>query len=207
MNLMFLGPPGAGKGTQAQTAGRKYGIAHISTGDMLRAEMKVGSELGKKARSLIDAGELVPDDIIIAMVKERLKKDDCKNGFLLDGFPRTIEQAKALDTIVKLDACINIEVPSEHLVERICGRRVCTKCGATFAVSLLKGEDCEKCGGELIQRTDDSEETVITRIEVYERQTKPLIEYYEKKGIVKNIDGTGTIDKVSEDIYEVLDKS
>jgi adenylate kinase len=206
MKLMFLGPPGAGKGTQAQTSSLRYEIAHISTGDMLRAEMKNGSELGKKAESLIEKGELVPDDVIIGMVKTRLKADDCKNGFLFDGFPRTIDQAKALDDIVKLDACINIEVPSDHLVKRICDRRVCTKCGATYALSMLKGDACEKCGGELIQRADDTEATVLNRISVYEKQTKPLIDFYTKQGIVHNISGTGSIDTVSQDIYKVLDK-
>lgn len=206
MKLMFLGPPGAGKGTQAKTASKRYGIAHISTGDMLRAEMKNGSELGNKAKELIEKGELVPDDVIIGMVKERIKADDCKNGFLFDGFPRTIDQANALDNIVKLDACINIEVPKSHLVERICDRRVCTKCGAIFGLSLIKGDVCEACGGELIQRADDTEETVLNRIEVYERQTKPLIDFYKHQNIVYNISGVGTIDTVSQDIYEVLDK-
>jgi adenylate kinase len=206
MKLMFLGPPGAGKGTQAQNTGVKYGIAHISTGDMLRAEMKKGTELGKKAKELIEAGRLVPDDVIIAMVDNRLKQDDCKGGFLLDGFPRTLAQAKALDGIVTLDACINIDVPSDHLVDRICNRRVCTECNGTFALSLLKGKVCELCGGQLIQRADDTEETVLSRINVYETQTKPLIDFYSNKGIVKDIDGTGSIEKVTKDIDSVLDQ-
>ena len=206
MQLMFLGPPGAGKGTQAQNACVKYDIAHISTGDMLRAEIKKGTELGSKAKKLIEAGTLVPDDIIIGMVDTRLKQDDCRNGFLLDGFPRTLEQAKALDGIVSLDKCINIVVPSKHLVARICDRRVCTQCNGTFALKLLKSDKCELCGGPLIQRADDVEETVLSRISVYETQTKPLIEYYRKKGIVADIDGTGSIESVTKDIYRVLEK-
>ncbi len=206
MQLMFLGPPGAGKGTQAQNACVKYGIAHISTGDMLRAEIKKGTELGKQAKKLIDAGKLVADDIIIGMVDSRLKMDDCKNGFLLDGFPRTIDQAKALDGIVSLDACINIIVPSENLVARICDRRVCPKCSGTFAKKFLKDNKCELCGGELIQRADDTEETVLSRISVYETQTAPLIDFYRQKGVLKDIDGTGSIEKVTQDIYSVLDK-
>lgn len=206
MKLIFLGPPGAGKGTQAQNTCVKYGIAHISTGDMLRAAMKQGTELGLKAKALVEAGKLVADDIIIGMVKERLMQDDCKNGFLLDGFPRTIEQAKALDGIVSLDACINIDVPAKHLVDRICSRRVCKDCGGTFALALLKSDVCELCGGELYQRPDDNEKTVKDRIDVYEKQTKPLIDFYKEKDIVINIDGTNSIDKVTEDICEVLDK-
>ncbi len=205
MKLMFLGPPGAGKGTQAKIVSAKYGIAHISTGDMLRTEMSNGTELGKKAKAVIEAGELVSDDIIIAMVESRLKKADCKNGFLLDGFPRTLEQAKALDAIVKLDACVNIDVPDEFLVNRICGRRVCTACGATYSVKHLTDMTCQACGGELIQRADDTEETVLNRIAVYEKQTKPLIDFYTEKGLVVDIDGTGSVEGVAEAIFETLE--
>ncbi len=205
MKLMFLGPPGAGKGTQAKMTSERYGIAHISTGDMLRAEIKSGSELGLKAKAVIDAGELVSDEIIVAMVENRLKQDDCKNGFLLDGVPRTLAQAGEMESFVTLDAVIDIEVPSEFLVDRICTRRVCTACGAVYSVKHLSGNACEKCGGELIQRADDTEETVLNRISVYEAQTKPLVEYYENKGIVKHIDGTGSIESVFEDIKKELD--
>ncbi len=206
MKLMFLGPPGAGKGTQAKMTCERYGIAHISTGDMLRAEIKSGSELGLKAKAVIDAGELVSDEIIVAMVENRLKQDDCKNGFLLDGVPRTLAQAGAMEAFVKLDAVIDIEVPSEFLVDRICTRRVCVACGATYSVKTLKGTACEACGAELIQRPDDTEETVLNRIAVYDAQTKPLVEYYKNKGIVKYIDGTGEISAVFGDIAKELDK-
>ncbi|MEX1308265.1 MAG: adenylate kinase [Eubacteriales bacterium] len=205
MKLMFLGPPGAGKGTQAKMTCERYGIVHISTGDMLRAEMKSGSALGQKAKAVIDAGELVSDEIIVAMVESRLKQDDCKNGFLLDGVPRTLAQADAMESFVQLDAVVDIEVPSKFLVDRICTRRVCTACGAVYSVKHLSGKTCEKCGGELVQRADDTEETVMNRIAVYEAQTKPLVEYYEKKGIVKYIDGTGSIEAVFEGIKKALD--
>jgi len=206
MKLMFLGPPGAGKGTQAKMVCEKYSMPHISTGDMLRAEIKSGSELGKKAKAVIDAGELVSDEIIIAMVESRLKQDDCKNGFLLDGVPRTLAQAKALEAFVQLDAVVDIEVPSDFLVERICTRRVCTACGATYSVKHLDGrKDCEKCGQTLIQRADDTEETVLNRIAVYEKQTQPLVEYYENKRIVKHIDGAADIKAVFEEIIACLD--
>ena len=205
MNLMFLGPPGAGKGTQAKIVSAKYDIAHISTGDMLRTEMSNGTELGKKAKAVIDAGELVSDDIIIAMVKSRLSKADCENGFLLDGFPRTLDQAKALDEIVQLDACVNIDVPDTFLVNRICNRRVCTQCGATYSVKHLKDMTCEACGGPLIHRGDDTEDTVLNRIAVYNKQTKPLIDFYTEKGIVVNIDGTGSVEGVAEMIFETLE--
>ena len=205
MKLMFLGPPGAGKGTQAKMTCDRYGIAHISTGDMLRAEIKSGSALGLKAKAVIDAGELVSDEIIVAMVESRLKQDDCKNGFLLDGVPRTLAQAEAMESFVELDAVIDIEVPSEFLVDRICTRRVCTACGSVYSVKHMSGNACEKCDGELIQRADDTEETVLNRISVYEAQTKPLVEYYENKGIVKYIDGTGSIETVFEAIKKELD--
>ena len=160
MKLMFLGPPGAGKGTQAKMTCERYGIAHISTGDMLRAEIKSGSALGLKAKAVIDAGDLVSDEIIVAMVESRLKQDDCKNGFLLDGVPRTLAQAGAMEAFVQLDAVINIEVPAEFLVDRICSRRVCTACGATYSVKHIDSDACEKSGTDLVRGADDTEETV-----------------------------------------------
>jgi len=206
MKLMFLGPPGAGKGTQAKIISEKKAIAHISTGDMLRAEMKKGSALGNKAKAVIEAGELVSDDIIIAMVESRLSEADCANGFLLDGFPRTLEQARALDEIIALDACVNIDVPNDFLVNRICSRRVCPGCGGTYSVKHIKSDTCEACGGTLIQRADDTEETVRNRIAVYEQQTKPLIDFYSKKGIMIDVDGTGSVESVAEAILKALEQ-
>lgn len=205
IKLMFLGPPGAGKGTQAKEISEKKSIAHISTGDMLRDEMKRGTELGNKAKAVMEAGELVSDEIIIAMVESRLSKADCANGFLLDGFPRTLEQARALDKIVSLDLCVNIDVPNEYLVNRICSRRVCQTCGGTYSAKYIKSEICEACGGTLIQRADDTEETVRNRIAVYEKQTRPLIDFYNGKGIVINIDGTGSVESVTDAILSALE--
>jgi len=205
MKLIFLGPPGAGKGTQAVKIASKFDIAHISTGDMLRAEMREGTELGKAAKSLMDRGELVPDDVILGMVKNRIQQPDCKNGFLFDGFPRTIAQAEALESISPIDAVINLEVPVERLIQRISGRRMCPKCGAAFHISTRKDNICD-CGTELYQRDDDKEETVRNRLVVYERSTKPLIEYYANKGLLHSINGDNAIDVVDADIRAVLVK-
>lgn len=207
MKLMFVGPPGAGKGTQAVKVAQKYDIPHISTGDMLREEIKNGSELGKAAKVHIDAGELVPDDVIIAMVKERIGKSDAENGFLLDGFPRTRAQAEALESITSLDAVINIYVPDDKLIHRICGRRVCTKCGATYHVSMLSDiKKCPKCDSALFVRDDDVEEVVAQRISVYKKKTEPLIEYYTEKGILHDVVGSGGIDTITQTILDVLSK-
>ena len=183
MKLVFLGPPGAGKGTQADKVCAEVKIPHISTGDLLRTAIRQETPIGISAKSFIDKGQLVPDSVVIEMVKERLSEDDCKEGFLLDGFPRTIDQAEALGKITELDAVIDIEVPDEHLVRRLSGRRVC-KCSGTYHVSTLNGEDCPKCGTKLTQRADDAPETVLSRLDVYHKQTAPLIEYYKNKGLL-----------------------
>ncbi len=212
MRLILLGPPGAGKGTQASAIVEKYGIPHISTGDIFRYNIKEGTELGKKAKSYMDKGLLVPDEVVVEIVEDRLKKDDCKDGFLLDGFPRTVVQAEALDEVLKnmdisLDKVINIEVDKEILVGRAVGRRICKNCGATFHIKhnpSTKGDICDKCGGELYQRDDDNEETVTKRIQVYLDQTAPLIEYYNKQDKLVTIDGDKEINKVFKDIVVSL---
>ena len=205
MKLIFLGPPGAGKGTQAIKIAARFGIAHISTGDMLRAEMREGTELGKAAKGLIDRGELVPDDVILGMVKNRIQQDDCKNGFLFDGFPRTIAQAEALEAISAIDHVINIDVPVETLIRRISGRRMCSACGAGYHVSTYSETNCT-CGAALYQRDDDKEETVRNRLVVYERSTKPLIDYYQKKGLLHTVNGNADIDTVDAEIRAVISK-
>ncbi|WP_352419140.1 adenylate kinase [Proteiniborus sp.] len=208
MRLILLGPPGAGKGTQAVNIVEKYKIPHISTGDIFRKNIKEGTDLGKKAKEYMDKGLLVPDDLVVAIVKDRLTEKDCVEGFLLDGFPRTVVQADSLDVELnglnyELDKVINIEVSKEELIDRAVGRRVCKDCGATYHIkfnpSKVEGK-CDVCGGELIQRKDDTVETVTKRIEVYLEQTQPLIDYYGKKGILINIDGKQNIDKVFQDI-------
>jgi len=204
MKLIFLGPPGAGKGTQAERIAAKEHIAHISTGDMLRAEMRAGTELGLAAKTLIQNGELVPDDIIVGMVKNRILEPDCANGFLLDGFPRTVAQADALAEITDIDAVVDVEVPAERLIDRISGRRMCPNCGAAFHISTYEQPLCDKCGGTLYVRDDDKPETVRNRLEVYEKQTKPLIEYYEKKGLLKVVDGDRDINAVTEQIGKAI---
>ena len=191
MKIILMGPPGAGKGTQAEKLVEVYQIPHISTGDMFRKAQKEGTELGLKAKSYMDQGQLVPDEVTVGIVKERLAEDDCKEGFLLDGFPRTVQQADALDGILKelgmaLDRVVNIEVDKAFLVDRLTGRRVCRTCGATYHVTnkapKVEGV-CDKCGGELYQRNDDKIETVSNRLDVYAAQTAPLIEYYQSKGM------------------------
>ena len=206
MRLMFVGPPGAGKGTQAVRVAARYGIPHISTGDMLREEIKNGTPLGQQAKAYIEAGELVPDDVIIGMVKERISRPDAKDGFLLDGFPRTREQAEALDEFTSLDVVININVPDDKLIHRICGRRVCRECGATYHESMLENlKQCPRCGGELYVRDDDKEEIVRQRIAVYKQKTQPLIEYYTKKGLLEDVVGSGGIDDITKAIVAVLE--
>ncbi len=214
MNLILLGPPGSGKGTQAKLIVEKYGIPQISTGDMLREAVAKGTELGKEAKKYMDAGQLVPDEVVIGIVKERLQQPDCEKGFILDGFPRTIAQAEALDKILeemgkKIDAVINIQVPEEEVVKRIVNRRTCKNCGAVYHLIYNPPKEdnkCDKCGGELYQRDDDKEETVRKRYQVYKEQTEPLVEYYAKKGILYNIDGTKSIEEVFAEIDSILQK-
>ena len=206
MKLVFLGPPGAGKGTQADKVCAEVKIPHISTGDLLRTAIRQETPIGISAKSFIDKGQLVPDSVVIEMVKERLSEDDCKEGFLLDGFPRTIDQAEALGKITELDAVIDIEVPDEHLVRRLSGRRVCSKCLGTYHVSTLNGEDCPKCGTKLTQRADDAPETVLSRLDVYHKQTAPLIEYYKNKGLLQEVDGAQPLDTVLSSIMSALEQ-
>lgn len=205
MNIIFLGPPGAGKGTQAQRICAALNIPQISTGDILRRAIKEQTPTGLKAKSFIDAGKLVPDEVIIDIVKDRLAMDDCQNGYILDGFPRTVPQAEALEGIASIDAVVELEVADEKLIERLSGRRVCLKCGATYHVSLLNGETkCAACGEELIQRDDDKAETVLNRLTVYHNQTAPLVDFYQGKGLLKVIDGAQDMDTIFASIMETL---
>ena len=205
MNIIFLGPPGAGKGTQAQRICAALNIPQISTGDILRRAIKEQTPTGLKAKSFIDAGQLVPDDVIIDIVRDRLQQDDAKNGYILDGFPRTVPQAEALAGIATMDAVIDLEVADEHLVRRLSGRRVCLKCGATYHISTLKNtEICANCGDPLVQRADDKAETVLNRLAVYHAQTAPLVDFYEKTGLLKKIDGAQDMDVIYGQIMEAL---
>ncbi|KMT21219.1 adenylate kinase [Clostridium cylindrosporum] len=212
MRIVLLGPPGSGKGTQAKFIIDKFGIPHISTGDIFRKNIKEGTPLGVEAKSYIDKGQLVPDELTIAIVEDRLKEDDCKNGFMLDGFPRTVAQAEALTKALEsmntsLDHVINIAVADKALVDRLTGRRVCLSCGASFHMVFnppKKEGICDYCSAELVQRADDNIDTVSSRLEVYGTQTKPLIEYYEIKGLLRAIEGEKDIDKVFEDICKAL---
>ena len=212
LRTILLGPPGAGKGTQAVKIVEKYGIPHISTGDIFRENIKKGTELGKKAQEYMNKGELVPDDLVIEIATDRLLQEDCKEGFLLDGFPRTVYQAEKLDEFLaahgaKIDKVLDMAVEKEELIARLTGRRVCKACGASYHVVNIppkKEGVCDICGGELVQRADDNAETVANRIEVYEAQTKPLIDYYEKAGNIAHIDGSTGLDNVFADIVKAL---
>ncbi|MFZ5651026.1 MAG: adenylate kinase [Bacillota bacterium] len=214
MNLLIMGPPGAGKGTQAEVLVKELNIVHISTGDMFRNAIKEGTEMGKKAKEYMDKGALVPDEVVIGMVKERLSQPDTKGGFLLDGFPRTVEQARALDDTldslgIKMDGVINIVVPLDKLMARLTGRRVCKGCGASYHVLFNPPQTegkCNSCGGELYQRSDDNEESVGTRLRAYEEKTQPLIDYYKEKGLLLDINGDQEIKNVLEDIVKALKK-
>ncbi|MCL4476524.1 MAG: adenylate kinase [Nitrospirae bacterium] len=204
MRLVLLGAPGAGKGTQAKKLIEKYGIPQISTGDLLRAAVAAGTSLGKEAKSFMDKGELVPDRVVLGMVEERLKQDDCKKGYILDGFPRNTAQAEALDKMldtlkVPLTAALSVDVPFDDLMKRLTGRRTCKGCGQMYNVFFnapKKDGKCDKCGGELFQRDDDKEETIKKRLDVYSSQTAPLFDYYKKKGILSSVNGTGSIDEI-----------
>lgn len=212
MNLILLGPPGAGKGTQAKLISSNFKVPHISTGDIFRANISQNTELGIRAKQYMDKGLLVPDEVTIDIVKDRLTKDDCKDGFLLDGFPRTVKQAEALDEFLnkngsKVDASILIDVPKENIFERMTGRRVCSKCGASYHIKFnpTKVEGiCDLCGSAVVQRKDDSEETVKERLDVYDKQTQPLVDYYKSKKVLKPVDGAQDINKVFEDINNAL---
>ena len=212
MRIILLGPPGSGKGTQAKFISERFGMPHISTGDIFRFHINQKSLLGLEAKSFIDKGQLVPDQVTIKLIESRLTEDDCNNGFLLDGFPRTINQADALEGLLNkigasVDSVINIEVPSEDIVDRITGRRICKDCGASYHIifnpSAAK-DVCDRCGGTLMQREDDTENTVRKRLAVYENQTKPLIRYYDEKGLLRNINGSQDITKVFKDICSIL---
>lgn len=212
VNLVLMGLPGAGKGTQAERIVEKYNIPHISTGDMFRAAIKDSTELGLQAKSFMDKGELVPDEVTIGIVRERLSQDDCSQGFLLDGFPRTVAQAEALEKILtdldrQLQYVINIDVDKNILMDRLTGRRICKSCGATYHLVFnppAVNDVCDRCGGELYQRADDNEETVQNRLDVNLKQTQPLLDFYEAKGYVRNINGQQDINLVFEDINKLL---
>lgn len=212
LRAVLLGPPGAGKGTQAVRLVEKYEIPHISTGDIFRKNIKEGTELGKKAQEYMNAGALVPDELVVDLVKDRLQQDDCKNGFLLDGFPRTIFQAEKLDEFLsesnlKMDIVINLKVEKEALIKRLTGRRVCKDCGASYHIVNIppkKEGVCDICGGELIQRKDDNIETVENRINVYEEQTAPLIGYYKEAGSLVDFDGEASLDEVFDTIVQAI---
>lgn len=213
MRIVLLGAPGAGKGTQAKKLIEKYGVPQISTGDLLRAAVAAGTPLGKEAKSYMDKGELVPDSVVLGMVEERLKKDDCKKGYILDGFPRNTAQAEALDKMLaslnmSLTAAVSVDVPFDDLMKRLTGRRTCKSCGQMYNVyfSAPKKEGtCDKCNGELFQRDDDKEETIKKRLEVYTAQTEPLMGYYKNKGILKSVSGTGSIDEIFSKVCAILE--
>ncbi|MBQ7831940.1 MAG: adenylate kinase [Clostridia bacterium] len=206
MNIILLGAPGAGKGTEASKIVDTYKLPHISTGDIFRENIKNQTPIGLLAKSYIDKGLLVPDEVTCKIVEERISREDCKNGYMLDGFPRTIAQAEALDKITKIDLVINIDVDFSLLLDRLCGRRVCKDCGETYHLKRLNGETkCARCGGELYQRKDDNPETVQSRLSVYNDQTAPLIEYYTNKGVIFNVDGSTTPEAVHELVSAKLD--
>lgn len=212
MKIIMLGAPGAGKGTQAKMLAAKYGIPHISTGDIFRANIKNGTELGAKAKEYMDKGLLVPDELVVDLIMDRFKAEDCKNGYILDGFPRTIPQAEALDKALtavgeSIDYAINVEVPDENIVNRMSGRRACVGCGATYHIKYnptkVEGK-CDTCGADLILRDDDKPETVLNRLKVYHDQTQPLIDYYNNKNVLKEVDGTVDMQVVFDSIVAIL---
>lgn len=212
MKIIMLGAPGAGKGTQADLIAEKYQIPHISTGDIFRANIKNGTELGKKAKTYMDQGMLVPDELTVDLLMDRIAQPDCAGGYILDGFPRTIPQAECLDAALeakgdRIDFAVNVEVPDENIIRRMSGRRACLTCGATYHVEYKAPKQegiCDKCGSALVLRDDDKQETVKKRLSVYHSQTQPLIDYYEKKGVLKEVDGTQPMEAVFEDIVKNL---
>ncbi|WP_026511463.1 MULTISPECIES: adenylate kinase [unclassified Butyrivibrio] len=212
MKIIMLGAPGAGKGTQAKMIADKYKVPHISTGDIFRANIKNGTELGKKAKEYMDQGQLVPDELTVEILLDRVAQEDCKNGYVLDGFPRTIPQADVLDKELtklgdKVDYAINVDVPDENIIRRMSGRRACLKCGATYHIEHIPPKTegiCDTCGSELVQRDDDKPETVKNRLNVYHEQTQPLIDYYTKKNILKTVDGTKDMQEVFNEITGIL---
>lgn len=212
MKIIMLGAPGAGKGTQAKRIAEKYSIPHISTGDIFRANIKAGTELGIKAKSYMDKGELVPDEVTIGMLIDRIHEDDCKGGFVLDGFPRNIPQAQSLDKVLKdlsekIDFAVDVDVPDENIINRMSGRRACLNCGATYHISFnppKKEAVCDSCSHELVLRDDDKPETVKKRLEVYHEHTQPLIDYYKKEDVLRTVDGTQSMDTVFEAIVAIL---
>lgn len=210
--MIMLGPPGSGKGTQAKRLTERFGIPQISTGDILREAVKEGTPLGKEAKRYMDEGKLVPDEVVVGIVRERLKEPDCEKGFILDGFPRTVAQAEALDRILeemgrKIDHVIDIEVSEDELLKRLTGRRTCKRCGAMYHIIFnppKRDGICDQCGGELYQRDDDKEETIKARLKVYREQTAPLIDYYEKRGLLRRIEGSGKIEEIEERILKAI---
>ena len=212
MKIIMLGAPGAGKGTQAKMIADKYGIPHVSTGDIFRANLKEGTELGLKAKEYMDKGELVPDELTVSILLDRVAKDDCKNGYVLDGFPRTIPQAEVLEKELdklgdRIDLAIDVEVPDENIIKRMGGRRACVKCGATYHIEHVppkKEGICDACGSELILRDDDKPETVSNRLSVYHAQTQPLIDFYNERGVLKEVDGTKDMMDVFADIVSII---
>lgn len=209
LNLVLLGAPGAGKGTQSKRLVERYGIPQISTGDILREAVKNGTPLGVQAKSFMDRGALVPDEVVIGIVRDRCQREDCGEGFILDGFPRTTAQADALSALgIRIDNAIDIRVSKDFLVKRLSGRRVCKSCGDAYHLEFNPSKTdgrCDKCGGELFQRDDDREEVVLKRLETYENQTSPLVEYYKKKGLLHTINGEGDIEAVFDDICKIID--
>ena len=214
MKIIMLGAPGAGKGTQAQMIADQYHIPHVSTGDIFRANIKNGTELGMEAKKYMDQGLLVPDELTVKILLDRVAEEDCKEGYLLDGFPRTIPQAEVLDKALTelgdaIDYAINVDVPDENIVKRMSGRRACLSCGSTYHMEHIppkKEGVCDKCGNELVLRDDDKPETVLNRLEVYHKQTQPLIQFYEEKGVLRTVDGTKPMKEVFDSIVEILDK-
>ena len=212
MKIIMLGAPGAGKGTQAKMIAEKYGIPHVSTGDIFRANIKNGTELGKQAKEYMDAGKLVPDELTVKILLDSVAQDDCKNGYVLDGFPRTIPQAEVLEDALnklgdKIDYAVNVDVPDENIVRRMSGRRACLKCGATYHIEHIPPKQegiCDTCGSELVLRDDDKPETVLNRLKVYHDQTQPLIDFYTERNVLKTVDGTRDMKDVFADIISIL---